>query len=403
MSLSETWSTPARTGKGGPGAKDARRADPERHATDRRLMRRALELAVRGWGRVAPNPLVGSVVVRRGRIVGEGHHAEFGGDHGEVVALRAARDEARGATLYVTLEPCAHHGKTPPCVDAILEAGVERVVVAALDPDPVAGGGAEALRRAGLEVEVGVEESAALSLNAPFLWTRRRDTPFTALKLALSLDARIAAEPGRRSAISGPEAWDEVHRLRAGFDAVAVGRRTATVDDPRLTARGAIEPLRPPVRVVLDPSLRLGAGSRLARSAGEAPTWVVEAPGQGTEERRKALEACGVRVVRGAAGEGGWLDLGRVWGILGREGLGSVLVEGGGRVAASLLEAGLVQRLYLIFAPILLGSGAVEAFPGLALDSSRSWRLVERRALGTDTMLILERNDVRGVLACSRD
>ncbi len=210
-------------------------------------MRRALELAARGWGRVAPNPLVGAVVARGGEVVGEGWHTGYGRPHAEVEALRVAGEAARGATLYVTLEPCAHHGKTPPCTDAILAAGVRRVVFAASDPNPRAAGGCAVLETAGVEVERGVEMRAALDLNAPFFHgIAGPERPWTELKLAVSLDGRVADRDGRSAWITGEEARAEVHRMRAGFGAVAVGIGTALADDPRLTVRGAVEPRVPP-------------------------------------------------------------------------------------------------------------------------------------------------------------
>src|SRR6476661_5968049 len=206
---------------------------------DGAFMRRALALAARGWGRTAPNPMVGAVVVRDGVVVGEGWHAEYGGPHGEVEALRAAGDRARGATIYVTLEPCNHHGKTPPCTDALLAAGVRRVVVACDDPSPVARGGAQRLHEAGVEVTLGVEEQAARELNAPFFHALASDRPFVRLKLALSLDGAIADHSRQPGWLTGELARREVHRMRAGSDAIAVGIGTVLADDPELTVRHA--------------------------------------------------------------------------------------------------------------------------------------------------------------------
>lgn len=377
---------------GAPGGAGSGSASPAGSDLDRRHMRRALELAARGWGRTSPNPLVGAVVVREGRVVGEGHHAEFGGPHAEVVALRSAGDAARGGTLYVTLEPCDHRGKTPACTEAILEAGIARVVYACGDPHPLGGGGGARLGKAGVEVRGGVESEAARRLNAPFFWRYARDaaaTPFVALKLALSLDGRIAAREGARTPVTGEEAWRAVHRLRAGFDAVLVGRRTAQVDDPLLTARGEVRPRRPPTRVVLDSGLRLGPDSALARTAGEAPVWAAAAPGA-DPGRRAALEAKGVRVLEVPRGDEGGLDLERLTRRLGDEGVGSVLAEGGGRVASSLLRSNLVRRLYLFYAPVLFGSDGVPAFPDGPAWPAGAWRTVERRSLGDDTLLVLE-------------
>jgi len=354
---------------------------------DRRWMLRAAELARRGWGRVAPNPMVGAVVVRDGELVSEGWHAEFGGPHAEVAALRAADGRARGATLYVTLEPCAHEGKTPPCTRAVLEAGIGRVVVGCLDPDPAAGGGAEELREAGVEVEVGVEGRACARLDAGFFWTRTREMPFVALKLALSLDGALAERPGVRTRITGREAGRRTHRLRAGFDAILVGRGTVQTDDPLLTVRGPVEPRRPPVRVVLDTELSTSPEARLVAGAAEAPTWLVCGPGA-PAARRERLEAAGARVLEAPASEDG-VDLRRTLKRLAAEGIGTVLAEGGARVTGSLLGRGLVQRLHLLYAPVLLGEDAPGGFGGFRTGRG-SWRVAERAALGEDTLLTLE-------------
>src|SRR5688572_23259909 len=212
-------------------------------------MRRALSLAHRGWGRTAPNPMVGAVVVRGDTVVGEGFHAEYGGPHAEVVALREAGERARGATVYVTLEPCAHHGKTPPCADALIAAGVARVVIAVNDPNPTARGGAARLRAAGIEVVAGVEREAACELNAPFFNALVSRRPWVTLKLALSREGAIAPASRATHWLTGPEARAELHRLRAGFDAIAVGLGTVIADDPALTARGVPAPRVPPARV----------------------------------------------------------------------------------------------------------------------------------------------------------
>lgn len=362
---------------------------------DARFMRRALCLAERGWGRVAPNPLVGAVVVSGGKVVGEGFHREFGAAHAEVEALRAAGEEAEGSTVYVNLEPCGHWGKRPPCADAVAAAGVRRLVYACPDPHPEAGGGAARLRAAGVEVTGGVEEEAARRLNAPHLWRHREAgeaTPFVTLKLALSLDARLARAPGVRTAVTGDEAWREVQRLRAGSDAVLVGRGTAEADDPLLTARGDPAPRRPPVRIVLDSRLRLRPESRLARTVREAPLWIAAAPSPDPARRRR-LEASGANVLEVPEAEDG-VDLEHLLRALAAEGIESLLVEGGGRVASSFLARGLVHRAWLFYAPVLFGSGGTEAFPGLEPSPRGAWRAVERRAVGEDTLLVLERSSL---------
>src|SRR3989440_8823130 len=243
---------------------------------ERAAMERALDLARRGWGRVAPNPLVGAVVLAGDDVVAEGYHAEYGGPHAEVVALEAAGARARGTTLVVNLEPCAHHGKTPPCTDAILAAGVARVVAAISDPDPQAQGGAAVLRAKGVIVSIGLLAEAAAALNAPFLFAREQaERPFVALKLATSIDGRIADAAGSSQWVSGEAAREHVHWLRAGFDAIAVGGTTALRDNPQLTVRGAVAPRRPPVRVVFDRRAMLNLGVQLVSTAREVPTWVM--------------------------------------------------------------------------------------------------------------------------------
>lgn len=365
---------------------------------DRRHMRRALLLAERGAGQVAPNPLVGAVVVRESRVVGEGWHAEYGGDHAEVVALRDASERARGATVYVTLEPCAHRGQTPPCADALIEAGVARVVVACRDPHPEARGGLEALASAGIRVEAGVEAAAAARQNAVFFWSCARDRPLVTLKLALSLDGRIAAREGECTAVTGEEARAHAHRLRATHDAVLVGRGTVAVDDPRLTARGELAPRRPPRRVVLDSELRTPVESELVRSAGGVPTWIVCAPGA-DGGRRRVLEGHGVRVLEAHRNEGTeGLRPGAVLELLAGEGVKSVLLEGGGRTAASFLRSGRVERAHLLYAPVLYGERGVEGFPGLD-ELPGGWTPAARCELGRDTLLLLEERGLERVLA----
>ncbi len=348
-------------------------------------MRRALQLALRGWGRVAPNPLVGAVVAQGEEVLGEGWHAEYGGPHAEVQALRAAGTRATGATLYVTLEPCAHHGKTPPCTNAILAHGIARVVFAAADPNPQARGGAEVLRASGVELSWGVEEQGTWDQNAPFFHrfagTKR---PWIALKLAMSLDGAVADAYGRSKWITGELARRETHRLRAQFDGIGVGSGTALADDPQLTVRGLVPPRCAPARVVWDRRLRLPTDSRLARTAGEIPVWVVTGA-TAPEERCSALEDMGVRVLRSR-------DLGDGLRGLWNHGVGSMLVEGGAHIASALLSGGFVDRLYLFYAPLLLGAGAVRAFGALAaasVESAARWRMLPTEQFGPDTLITL--------------
>jgi diaminohydroxyphosphoribosylaminopyrimidine deaminase/5-amino-6-(5-phosphoribosylamino)uracil reductase len=369
------------------------RVDPE---ADRGFMRRALELAGRGWGRVAPNPMVGAVVVRSGDVVGEGWHAEFGRPHAEVVALGDAGSRAVGSTLYVTLEPCTHTGKTPPCAPAVAAAGVARVVVGCLDPNPAAGGGAEALRESGLRVDVGIEGEACAAQNAAYLWNRIRESPFVALKLALSLDGALARSEGVRTAITGPESRAWTHRLRAGFDAIMVGRGTVLADDPLLTVREAPGPRRPPVRVILDSGLSLPENARVVSTTETAPTWVLCGP-EAPASRRSRLEREGVRVLEVPGTDGG-VDVTRAMDRLGREGVTTVLAEGGARLARSLLEARRAQRMHLLYAPVLFGADAPGGFGGVEAERG-SWGVRERAALGEDTLLSLESEELVALLA----
>ena len=343
-------------------------------------MRRALSLAHQGWGRTAPNPMVGAVVVQSDSVVGEGYHAEYGGPHAEVVALRDAGERARGATVYVTLEPCAHHGKTPPCADALIAAGVARVVVAVMDPNPDARGGADRLRAAGIDVVAGVERGAACELNAPFFNAFVSRRPWVVLKLALSREGAIAPASRTPQWLTGPEARAEVHRLRAGFDAIAIGLGTAIADDPALTARGVSAPRIPPARVVFDDEARLPARSALARTARDVPTIVVAHHPDG--ERAAALEALGVTIVRADTVE-------EALEALGRRGIHSILVEGGAGLAGRLLQRALVDRMVIFRTPVTLGAGAIDAFahaPGLSLADSARFRVLDTTAFGDDTM-----------------
>jgi diaminohydroxyphosphoribosylaminopyrimidine deaminase / 5-amino-6-(5-phosphoribosylamino)uracil reductase len=353
---------------------------------DAALMRRALELAQGGLGGAWPNPMVGALVVRDGVVIGEGFHARHGGPHAEVAALAAAGD-AREATLYVTLEPCSHHGRTPPCTGAILEAGISRVVYAAADPNPRAAGGAELLRQAGVSVTGGVEEAAALRLNAAFFHAHRQPAPWVALKLALSLDGAIAAAPGTRTAITGSEALAHAHRLRASHDAVLVGGGTAAVDDPLLTVR-EFETARQPVRVVLSARGRLAAESRLVRSAGEGP--VILLCGDGAPPAHlDDLSHRGVSILQLPLNDGG-LDLAAALAALAEYGIRSALVEGGARLGTALLRADLLHRLYLYYAPLLLGPGALPAFAAPAALPPGRWACWRTERLGSDALITLD-------------
>lgn len=330
-------------------------------------MRAALALARRGLGRVWPNPAVGCVIVREGRVVGRGWTQPGGRPHAETEALAQAGELARGATAYVTLEPCSHHGKTPPCADALLKAGIVRVVMALEDPDPrVSGRGAARLRAAGLEVTSGVLAAEAADLNAGFLSRIQRGRPLVTLKLATSLDGRIATRSGESQWITGDEARGHAHRLRAEHDAILIGVGTALADDPSLTCRLPGLEERSPVRVVLDSRLRLPLASQLVSGARQTPTWVVTCAGADSEAlRAQGVELIGVRPEEGAGGRPGPLA---VLEALGERGLTRVLVEGGGEVAASFLRLGLVDVLVWFRAPLVLGGDGKAAVAAFGLD-----------------------------------
>ncbi len=313
------------------------------------FLRLAFDLAEAGEGDTSPNPLVGAVVVRDGEIVGRGAHRTFGGPHAEVLALDEAGDRARGATLYVTLEPCAHHGKTPPCTARILESGVARVVAATEDPNSlVSGRGIAALRAAGLDVEVGRMRDVALRQNEIFFTLIRTGRPFVHLKLATSLDGRIATRTGDARWITGEEARVYAHRLRRRNAAVLVGIGTVLADDPELTVRHVVG--RQPIPVILDAEGRIPVGARLA-AGGRSPIVAVR---QIASARKAELEAAGCRVWELPASDGR-IDLAQLLARLGQEAIDSVLIEGGGETAASFLEADLVDRVTFLVAPLLIG------------------------------------------------
>ena len=356
----------------------AQRAD-DRDVT---FMRRALTLARKGWGQTAPNPMVGAVVVKDDVVVGEGYHTRFGAAHAEVEALRAAGDRARGATVYVSLEPCAHFGKTPPCVDALIAAGVARVVAATRDPSPPASGGAGRLRAAGINVALDVEAAAARELNAPFFHAVTSDRPWVSVKLALSIDGAIADASRGPAWLTGKKARREVHKLRAGADAIAVGLGTVRADNPELTVRDAPPPRVAPARVVFTRRGQLPITSAVARTASEVPT-VVVAESVDLQHARRLL-ALGVEVVAATS-------LDEALRALRQRGIRSLLVEGGAGITGALLGANLVDRLIIFQAPVLLGAGALPGFesaPTMAAPGARRYPIVRRTELDDDLMTV---------------
>ncbi len=321
------------------------------------MMRQAIDLSRQGF--TAPNPHVGCVIVRDGVVVGTGFHDHAGGAHAEVVALQAAGEAARGADVYVTLEPCVHHGRTPPCTEALIAAGVRRVFVAVADPNPRAGGGVQVLREAGIEVEVGQCGEEAAAANEPFLFAHREARPFVAVKAAITLDGYLARPDGTSQWITGPGAREEGHRLRARMGAVCVGRATVEQDNPALTARvpGVVNQ---PLRVILDPTAML---PRTATVFADENHWHVT----------------------------GSVDLHAILAGLRERGHIGLLVEGGGHTIGSFLRADLVDRIHLFVAPTLFLEGRTWTGTGPAVDITERFKLRRTHSWGPDIELVYER------------
>lgn len=331
-------------------------------------MQATLGLAARNLGRVWPNPSVGCVIVKDGRVVGRAVTAPGGRPHGEPQALAQAGDAARGATVYVSLEPCNHHGKTPPCTDALIAAGVARVVVACEDPDPrVCGGGVQRLREAGIQVDVGLLAVEAEALNIGFFTRIRHGRPSVTLKLATSLDARVATATGESKWITGPESRARGHLLRAQHDAILVGIGTVLADDPDLTCRLPGLEDRSPVRVVLDSRLRIPLTSKLVTTARQVPTWVVTTTDVDAA-RVEALEGGGVRILRVGPDDTGRLRVASVLTTLAGQGITRLLVEGGPSVATAFLKEGLIDQVEWFCAPMLIGGDGLPAVGALGVD-----------------------------------
>ncbi len=368
----------------------------ERPADDR-WMAEALVLADRGRGLCTPNPMVGAVVVREGEIVGRGFHSRAGGPHAEVEALAEAGARARGAALYVTLEPCNHSGRTPPCVDAVVRAGVRRVVAAVADPNPrVQGGGARALREAGVDVAVGCLEAEARAVNRVFFTAMARRRPHVTLKYAMTLDGKIAAFDRGARWITGEDARLEAHRLRSQSDAVMVGIGTALADDPALTVR--LEPAWPrePLRVVVDSRARLPVEARVIR-AGDPARVIVAVGDEAPASRVLPLEARGVAVLACKSADGR-VDLADLCAKLFALDVTSVLLEGGSELNGAFLDAGLVDRVAAFVAPLVIGGAlapTAAAGRGLQLPSARRLAGVAMRQLGQDWLIEGDLDDGR--------
>jgi diaminohydroxyphosphoribosylaminopyrimidine deaminase / 5-amino-6-(5-phosphoribosylamino)uracil reductase len=368
-------------------------AEPTDNADDSRFMRLALALGRRGLGRTWPNPAVGAVVVKDDVIIARGWTQPGGRPHAETNALARAGDAARGATLYVTLEPCSHHGKTPPCVDAIIAAGVARVVSALVDPNPeVAGAGHWRMAEAGVVVEVGIGAEEARRAHAGHIRRVQDGRPHVTLKLAVAADGKVALAGRKPARITGDAAAAHVHLMRAMNDAVLTGIGTVLSDDPLLTCRLPGMGERSPVRVVLDTMLRLPPGGRLAHSARQAPLWVMAGEGA-PREREQALIAAGIVVLR-VPGTRDRLDLAAVLKLLGGRGITRLMVEAGPIVAAAFLRADLVDEATLLRSPAAIGADGIDALDGLplsALTQSPWLKSLGSEAVGADMIETFER------------
>lgn len=353
-------------------------------------MSRALELAGTAAGHTSPNPMVGCVVVKGGRIVAEGCHESYGGYHAERNALTRCTEDVEGADLYVTLEPCCHQGKTPPCTDIIIEKGIGRVFVGAKDPNPkVAGGGLKKLREAGIEVVTGILEKSCLRLNEIFFHYITTGRPYVAMKYAMTLDGKIAAYTGDSKWVTGETAREHVHQLRRKYSSILVGVDTVIADDPMLNCR--IAEGVDPVRVICDSHLRIPRSSQIVQTAGQIRTIIAYA-GEAEEQKFRELESTGVELLR--AGDGNQVSLEELFRLLGESQIDSVLVEGGGTIHGSLLCSDLVNRVYAYIAPKLIGGrtakSPVEGAGIAKMEQAKLLSDMEIFPLGDDLCLTAE-------------
>lgn len=360
-------------------------------ALDRRLMAAALRIGRRNLGRTGTNPAVGALIVRPDgtpTVIGRGWTAVGGRPHAETQALAEAGDAARGATAYVTLEPCAHEGQTPPCAEALVVAGVARVVTTMTDPDPrVSGKGLRILKAAGIEVTSGVLEAEATLAHGGHIRRVTAGRPWVTLKLAISADGMIGRRVGERMMVTGPPAIDRVHAMRSEYDGIMIGIGTVDIDDPRLTVRGPLQPKSQPTRIVLDETARIALDSHLVQSAREVPFWLMVSDAA-DDAKVRLLEEAGVAVKRVGTGSGG-LDLSAVFSRLAEDGLSRILVEGGSKVAASLVSLDLADEVVFIRAPVVVGPEGVRALAGQALSAverSPRYRLIDDAMLGEDRL-----------------
>jgi len=360
---------------------------------DLECMRRALTLAERARGHTSPNPIVGAVIARRGRIVGEGYHKRAGTPHAEPLAIKDAGKRARGGTLYVTMEPCCTYGRTPPCTDAILRTGLKRVVIATEDPSPKhRKRGVAILRRAGLKVQVGLFKDEATRMNPAYNKWITTGLPLVTLKAAMSLDGKIATRDGESKWITGPEARAFAHKLRAQHDAILVGINTVLRDDPALTVRTAPPPRRQPLRVVLDSSGRISLRSQLLSDRYRQNTLVITTPRCGVSKREE-IQSRGANVLV-APLRGGAVDVRWALRQLGKQEITSILVEGGGEAIASFLEQGLADRIAFFYAPLIIGgNGAASAVAGRGvarLAEALRLKNLSYERIGNDLLVMAE-------------
>lgn len=349
----------------------------EQQKLDRMYMERALLLAAKGRGTTTPNPMVGAVIVKEGRVIGEGYHIRAGEGHAEVNAFKNATEDVAGATMYVTLEPCSHYGKTPPCADRIIEKGIGRVVVAAMDPNPlVAGRGIQKIRDAGIPVTTGVLEAASVRLNEVFMKYIVTGKPFVLLKAAMSLDGKIATAEGESQWISCETSRKEVHRLRHELTAVMVGIGTVLADDPMLNCR--IAGSRQPKRIIVDSHLAIPEDLKLVRSAGEYPL-IIATLETSDSQKKDRLKARGAEILEIQADGGGHVDLQQLMAVLGGMKIDSILLEGGGRLAEGALKAGIVDKVQFYIAPMLIGGAAAKTpVEGDGIQAlSQSWKITD--------------------------
>jgi diaminohydroxyphosphoribosylaminopyrimidine deaminase/5-amino-6-(5-phosphoribosylamino)uracil reductase len=357
-------------------------------SADERYMLRALKLAGRGLGKVSPNPMVGAVIVKGERIIGEGYHHAFGKDHAEVDALKHAREDVTGATLYVTLEPCRHYGKTPPCTEAIIKNKIGKVVIAMLDPDPhMRGESVKLLNQNGIETITGVLEDEAKALNEKYIKHRSTGLPYVTLKWAQTLDGRIATAAGSSRWISSPPSLKLAHKLRAEHDAIMAGINNVLKDDPELTLR--LVKGRSPVRIILDSKLRIPQEAKVLQNQDTVKTVIACTPAA-PEERRKALVGKGIEVLTIAADADGYVDLKKILKTLGERNISSLLVEGGGEVHTSFLRLGLADKLVVIIAPRILGKGTDAVRDLNITDLSKAYKLTFDRVYRSGDDIVVE-------------